>query len=172
MRRANTACAQVSRISTQSKRLTRGHRLSNPPPPPPPPHPHLLLLLPFCDSILPFLSLNTLPLARLRHSIFHFPFALPPLSHFAISAPFPLPPSPPLLLILLPLSLSPEDSIMLSLLVSLMSFTCQQRRECASSSPTKEKHPPVISENAAGRRGWVGWGETGREIDRGTEGAR
>lgn len=50
-------------------------------------------------------------------------------------------------------STSPEDFITLSLLVSFMSFTCQQRRECASSSPTKEKHRPVISENAAGRRG-------------------
>lgn len=32
--------------------------------------------------------------------------------------------------------------------------------------PNKEKHPPVISENAAGRRG------AGREISRGIEGAR
>jgi len=47
-----------------------------------------------------------------------------------------------------------------------MSFTCQQRRECASSSPTKEKHPSVISENAAG------WWGAGMEIDRGTEGDR
>lgn len=116
---------------------------------------------PLCDSILPFLSLQTLPLAKLQHSISFSFLLLPPLplSHFAISPPFPLClPLPP------PYSL--EDSIMLSLLVSLMSFTCQQSRECASSSPTKEKHPPVISENAAGWRG------AGREIDRGTEGAR
>lgn len=60
MRRANTACAQVSRISTQSKRLTRGHRLSTPP--------HTFFPAPSFDSILPFLSLNTLPLAKLQHS--------------------------------------------------------------------------------------------------------
>ncbi len=55
---------------------------------------------------------------------------------------------------------------MLSLLVSLMSFTCQQREECTSSSPTKEKHPPVISENAAGRRRGR---EGDRQGDRGSE---
>ncbi|CAB1450874.1 unnamed protein product [Pleuronectes platessa] len=67
------------------------------------------------------------------------------------SAPHPLPPPPP--------PPPPEDSIVLSLLVSFMSFTCQQRRECASSSPTKEKHHPVISEKATG-------GVDGRQGDR------
>lgn len=60
-----------------------------PPLPPSPPHPYLLLYS-VTQSFL-FISLNTLPLAKLQHSIFPFPFAPPPPPHFAISAPFPLP---------------------------------------------------------------------------------
>lgn len=95
-----------------------------------------------CDSILPSLSLNTLPSSKLSFSFLLPLTPTPPLRYQSSPSPSASPPP-----------CSPEDSIMLSLLVSLMSFTCQQRRECASSSPTKEKHPPVIPENAARRRG-------------------
>lgn len=108
---------------------------------PSPPHPYLLL--PLCDSILPFLSLNTLPLANSSTLLIVLPF---------LSS----------LLPFLPRGFHHTQS-----LVSLMSFTCQLRRECACSSRTKEKHPPVISENAARRRG-QGVRSTGggqRELD-------
>lgn len=67
------------------------------PSPPPPPHPYLL---PLCDSSFPFLSLNTLPFAKLQHSIFQFPFTPPHThTHFDISPPLPsaspLSPPPP-----------------------------------------------------------------------------
>lgn len=109
-------------------------------------------LSPVCDSILPFLSLNTLPLTKLQHSILQFSFGSPTTLSFSSA-----PPSS---------SSLPGGFHHAQSLSIFMSFTCQQRRECASSSPTKEKHPPVISENAAGRRG-VGRRSTGgqRELD-------
>lgn len=123
----------------------------NPPPPPP-----FIFTPPSFDSILPFLTLNTLPLAKLQHSFGSSPPPSLPLCYQS-SLPAASPPTS---------SPSPENSIMLSLLVSFMSFTCQQRRERASCSPTKEKHPPVISEMLQGGGG------AGRKIDRGTEGGR
>lgn len=121
----------------------------NPPPPPP-----FIFTPPSFDSILPFLTLNTLPLAKLQHSFGSSPPPSLPLCYQS-SLPAASPPTS---------SPSPENSIMLSLLVSFMSFTCQQRRERANRSPTKEKHPPVISENAAG---WRGRREEDRQGDRG-----
>lgn len=151
MRRANTACAQVSRISTQSKRLTRGHRLSRRPPPSPRSPPRPCLLLSHRDSILPFLPvLNALPFAGSSTAPrYHFTMLHPRL----LSSPPPYP-SPSL----------PGGFRRAQSLASLMSFTCQKGRECACSSQTKEKHLPVISEKCCGDEG----GEADRQGKRGS----
>ena len=117
---------------------------------------------PLRDSILPSLSLNTLPLAKLSFGFF-FSFLRPPPSlplHYQPPFPSPCLGLPPH---------SPEDSIMLSLLVSLMSFTCQQRTENARAAPQQRKNTLLSSQKmlqGGGRWGRGAW----REIDRGDRG--